>query len=60
MSGDLNFDKQVSLSDAILALQLTAALVPPQPVYKEADIRGDSKIGLEEAIFVLQDLSGLR
>ena len=58
--GDINFDKQVSLADAILALQLTAGMEIPNQVFIEADLSRDSKIGLEEAVYVLQKLSNFR
>ena len=49
-----------TLADAVLALQVVAGLEPSAPVYLDADVNGDGKIGLDEAIYILQDVAGLR
>ena len=43
------------MSIAGLLLQISV-----QKVYKASDINGDEKIGLEEMIYFLQDVSGIR
>jgi len=58
--GDINYDGQVNLTDAVLALQVITAILPQQIVYKEADVNGDGKIGLAEVIYTLQNVAGMR
>jgi hypothetical protein len=48
------------LYDAISAIQVLAGIVPPITVNKEKDINNDQKIGIEEVIFILQHIAGLR
>jgi len=50
----------VDLTDAILAIQIVCGITPTQTVYEAADVNGDGKIGIEELIYILQKLSGLR
>ena len=47
------------LKDAIMALQILAHINPASGVYVEADVDGDGEIGLAEAIYALQKISGL-
>jgi len=47
------------LADAILALQVVAGLNPAD-VNIGADVNNDEKIGLEEVIYILQKVAGLR
>ncbi len=58
--GDVNYDGQVNLTDAVLALQVNTGISPQQIVYKEADVNGDGKIGPQEAVYIMQKLAGLR
>ncbi|MDA3833613.1 MAG: dockerin type I repeat-containing protein [Spirochaetales bacterium] len=58
-NGDINYDKEVDLADAILALQVMAGM-NPAGVYAGADVNGDGKIGLAEVIYALQCVAGLR
>ena len=58
--GDINDDKQVDLTDAVLALQVIIGILPQQTVYIKADVNGDAKIGLEEAIYILQTVAEMR
>ena len=51
---------KVNLADVIYALQVLSGIEASSPVYKEADLNSDGKVGLEEVIHYLQDLSGLR
>ena len=56
--GDVDGNKKLELSDAILAFQIIAGLDPIQTIYKSADVNGDGKIGMEEVIFILKIVSG--
>ena len=51
---------EMALADVILVLQVLSGIEPAPAVYKEADVDGDNKIGLEEVIYILQKVSGLR
>ncbi len=51
---------EVSLADVIVALQLMAAIEPSGMLSQEADVNRDGKVGLEEALYVLQKVSALR
>jgi len=58
IGGDLNGDGMPGeLDDAILALQVCSGYEISGTVYDEADISGDGKIGLPEAIYILKSLS---
>ena len=56
--GDVNNDNDLNLKDAILCLQTTAAST--STLHVQADVNGDMRIGVEETIYILQDLCGLR
>lgn len=56
--GDVNNDDVIDLTDAILALQVCAGL--SVPVDPRADLDGDGKIGIREAVHALQSGAGLR
>lgn len=57
---DLNNDNKVDLYDAILALQIMADLPQGSEVSVNKDVNGDNQFGLEEVIYILQNVSGLR
>ncbi|MDA3832807.1 MAG: cadherin domain-containing protein [Spirochaetales bacterium] len=59
LKGDLNADDSVDLADAILALRVSVG-ISGGDVYPDRDVNGDGRIGLEEVIYVLQKISGLR
>jgi hypothetical protein len=48
------------LADAILALQVTRGVTPSQPVFKDTDVNGDGKIGIEEAVYIREKVAGVR
>ncbi len=52
----------VTLSDAILSLQICTGTAIPEGVqiFREAAVNGDSKIGPEEAVYILQKVANLR
>jgi len=60
---DLTFDHQISLPDAILAFQILAGLAQPvcPPTHAPGlDVNGDRRIGIEEALYLLQVIAGSR
>lgn len=59
MAGNVYPDDSVGLKDAILALQ-TASRVYAQGLSTRGDVNGDRKIGLAEALYVLEVLGGIR
>lgn len=60
-AGDINGDGQVDMADAVIALQVGSLRVPAGAVaMKEADVDADGKIGMPEAIYVLQRTAGVR
>jgi len=56
--GDIDGD--VDLQDSIIALQVLISAPPSKGFYTSSDINGDYRIGIEEAIYALQRLAGLR
>lgn len=60
MRGDIDDNDTIELTDAVLALQVLVGLEPSTTVHKEADVNGDNKIGLEEALYALQEVAELR
>ncbi len=55
--GNVDGNSLVDLGDAILALQLTVGMRPLSDVFKEADVNGDDRIGLHEAIYILSGVA---
>lgn len=51
---------KMTLDDAIHVLQVLAGTDPAAAVNTEADVSGDSKIGLEELVYILQKISEIR
>ena len=49
----------MDLLDGVLALQVLCGLNPDE-VNKDADVNGDGRIGLQEVIYILQTVAGLR
>ncbi len=64
LKGDLNGDSVVDLADAILALKVMAGVpsewIRPDYVTSGADVNGNGKIGLAEAVYILQKIASLR
>ncbi|RLC01267.1 MAG: hypothetical protein DRI57_31325 [Deltaproteobacteria bacterium] len=46
----------IDLKDAILALKVCAGL-SPSGIRKEADINNDTRIGVEEAVYIFRNLA---
>jgi len=57
--GNVNNDTTVDLTDAITALRVLAG-ISVTGLNPDADVNGDKKIGLEEVVYVLQKVAGLR
>lgn len=64
LTGDIDGNRSLNMGDAILALQVVSGLNPYDILagYPDAgvDVNGDGKIGLAEAIFIMQKLSETR
>jgi len=60
-TGDVNHADGVDLKDVIQALRVTAGIpLLSADIFTDADVNGDKKIGLEEAIYGLQVAAQLR
>ena len=49
----------VDLGDLILALKVLVGMTPGNLV-SERDVNGDDKVGMEEAVYILDIISGVR
>ena len=58
--GDINGDGVVDMTDAVTVLKILGGDDSLFPVYKEADVNGDNKIGAEEMVYILQKVGKLR
>ena len=58
--GDIDGDKYVTLLDVIVVLKMLSGIDPEVEVTTYADVNGDGLIGMAEAIYILQKVSGLR
>lgn len=56
--GDIDGSGSIDLADAVAALRVLAGV--GMPVHLKADVNGDHRIGLEEAVFILQTVAGLK
>ncbi len=59
VKGDVNSNGIVELSDALFALKISGG-VSGLTVSLDAEVDGDNKIGIPEAVYVLQYISGAR
>ncbi len=55
--GDVDHSKSIDLRDAVLALKAAAGM-NETGIYTDADVNGDMKIGLAEAIYILGAVAG--
>ena len=55
----MNHDGAVDLTDTILSLQVLSGMTPAATVAGDADVDGDGRIGLQEAIYSLGKAAGL-
>jgi PKD repeat protein len=60
LPGDINYDDQVDLRDALLALQVMARLSLSEAVHLIGDVNNNGRIDLADVIFILQKIAGLR
>jgi hypothetical protein len=61
MRGDISDDGRIDLNDLILALQVMTRNVPPATtINNHSTITGAGKIGLQEVIYIMQKISGMR
>jgi hypothetical protein len=58
--GDLNLNGPADLGDLILALRVSAVVLEAEAEYAKADVNDDGVIGLQEAVYIMQKVSGLR
>ena len=58
VTGDVSGNGEVNLADAILALQVVSGFKPAVTLPRK--VTTDNRIGLPEAIYILQEVSGLR
>jgi hypothetical protein len=59
MTGDVNLSGVVNLADAILVLQVMSRALPAG-IDGAVDVNNDDKLGLADAIYILQEIAGLR
>jgi len=59
IKGDVDDNSVVNLADAVLTLRIIAGIDPVE-INIDADINADWKIGMEELLFIFQDISNLR
>lgn len=60
VAGDINQDGKMDLADLIISLKVLIGDDAIFQVHRWAAINGDAKIGLEESLYLMQVLSGLR
>jgi hypothetical protein len=58
-TGDVNGSGTVDLADAVVALQVMSSQAV-SPVYAAAAVGGGGRLGMKEAVAILQHLAGLR
>ncbi|MCE5265325.1 MAG: hypothetical protein LLG97_17560 [Deltaproteobacteria bacterium] len=59
-SGDVDGDFDVDLADAILSLRILTNATLSQSFGEDADVNHDGRIGIGEAIYIMQKAAGLR
>ena len=60
LPGDLDGSGQVDIADAILAIQVVAKRQPAVPIHLGNEVGGNKKIGMEDVIYILQKVAGVR
>jgi YD repeat-containing protein len=60
IQGDMNDDGDVTLTDAVLIMKFMSKMRLSKPPQKEAGVGSDPRIGLDDLVYVLQVVSGLR
>jgi len=59
-TGNLNYDLYADLADLIIALRIVSGMDPGVPIALGSDVNGDGNIGIAEAVYILQKVSGMR
>ena len=59
LPGDINGDEIIDLKDLLSSLHLLSGTSSTESIITEADINGDSRLGVEEAIYILRETAGL-
>lgn len=62
MAGDINGDGQVDMAGLILCLQIISGSAPADGIEEgdiriDSDVNGDGRIGIEEALYIIQKLN---
>jgi len=57
--GDIDSNGLIELDDLILSLRIVSNLTP-QNAYQICDVNGDGKIGIEEALHIIEKVTGVR
>jgi YD repeat-containing protein len=60
IAGDINGDSIVTLADAVMTMQIVSGITPGPAIFQSAKVTGDDRVGLTEAIYILQKVSCLR
>ncbi len=55
--GDVDHSGTISIEDIILILQVMAGTTTSKPVHADGDINSDNRLGLAEAVYVLNRLT---
>ena len=58
--GDLSGNRHIGLEDIILSLRVSGGIIPDSSVQIDAEVNADGKVGIEEAVYVLQKVSASR
>jgi chitodextrinase len=57
-AGDVNGSGTIDLQDLIMVLEIVTGQIPYHTVYPGADVDGDGRIGLPEALYILDKTGG--
>jgi hypothetical protein len=60
VKGDLDGDSAITVADAIASLQIISGITPNLSIIQSAEVNSDGRIGLPEAIYILQKTAGMR
>ena len=60
LPGDIDGNSLVELRDVIIDLRIAAGMVPPVYIQLANEVTGNGRVGIEEAIFGLEVVSGIR
>jgi hypothetical protein len=55
--GDVNGDREITLADSLIALQLSAKTKPDTGFNLRSDVNGDKVIGMVEVIYILDAIA---